>query len=61
VLYLITENLARTSQDKCGAIMFAVCTDSAAVHGGLDVSFELSVHTGDTMQQEISDDQCQQQ
>jgi hypothetical protein len=41
--------------------MFAVCTDSAAVHGGLDVPFELSVHTGDTMQQEISDDQCQQE
>ena len=37
--------------------MFVVCTKSASAHCGLDVPFELSVHTGDTMKQEIVNDQ----
>jgi hypothetical protein len=41
--------------------MFAVCTESASAHDGLDVPFELSVHTGDTMQQEIDHDQGQEE
>jgi hypothetical protein len=35
--------------------MFPVCTDSAAAHDGLDVRFELSVHTGSGPDQKIID------
>ena len=41
--------------------MSAVCTDTATTHGALDEAFELSVHTGDTTDQEIMNCKGQQQ
>ena len=41
--------------------MFAVCIDSAAAHDGLDVRFELYVHTGGGPDQKIIDIEGQSQ